>query len=117
MSFTLTNVGTVDGTEIAQLYLGFPPSAGEPRKPLQLKGFAEVAVKAGDKTAVTIPLNDRSFVTWDVASHAWKVEAGTFSVHVGSSSRSYDIHLTGEISIGRAAYCKGTALISTEDSV
>ena len=99
VSFTLTNVGTVDGAEIAQLYLGFPSSAGEPRKPLQLKGFVEVAVKAGDKAAVTIPLNDRSFVTWDVASHAWKVEAGTFSVHVGSSSSSYDIHLTGGISI------------------
>jgi len=96
VSFTVTNVGAVDGAEIARLYLGFPPSAGEP--PLQqLKDFVKVAVKTGDKAAVTIPLNDRSFSTWDVVSHAWKVEAGTFSVYVGSSSR--DIHLTGEISM------------------
>jgi len=95
VSFTLANVGAVDGAEVAQVYLGFPPSAGEP--PSQLKGFRKVTVKAGAAAAVTIPLTDRSFSTWDVASHAWKVAAGDFVVHVGSSSR--DVRLTGKISM------------------
>jgi hypothetical protein len=40
VSFTLTNTGSVAGAEVAQLYLGFPASAGEP--PQQLKGFQKV---------------------------------------------------------------------------
>merc|ERR1712003_61365 len=37
VSFSIKNVGSVSGSEVAQMYLVFPPSAGEP--PLQLKGF------------------------------------------------------------------------------
>ena len=37
VSCVVTNVGQVTGAEVAQLYISFPASAGEP--PLQLKGF------------------------------------------------------------------------------
>ena len=44
VSFTLENTGKVAGAEVAQLYLGFPASAGEP--PRQLKGFSKVSAVA-----------------------------------------------------------------------
>jgi beta-glucosidase len=38
--FTIKNTGSVYGAEVAQLYLGFPASAGEP--PKVLRGFRKV---------------------------------------------------------------------------
>ena len=40
VSVTLTNTGTRAGSEVVQLYLGFPSAVGEP--PKQLKSFQKV---------------------------------------------------------------------------
>lgn len=93
--FTVTNTGSVNGTEVAQLYLTFPVEADEP--PQQLKGFSAVELAAGASTTVTLPLTPRSFSVWSVASHAWTVVKGNFGVSVGSSSR--DIRLRGSLSL------------------
>ena len=82
---TVENSGSVAGAEVAQLYLGFPASAGEP--PQQLKGFEKVTIKAGAKATVTFALNDRSTSVWDANAHKWTKVAGEFSVAVGGSSR------------------------------
>ena len=96
VSFTVTNSGKVVGAEVAQMYLGFPSAAGEP--PKQLKGFRVLRdLAAGAKVSVTIALNDRSFSTWDVGTHGWKVEQGEFAVWVGGSSDTSKA-LTGTIS-------------------
>ena len=89
------NTGKVDGAEVAQLYLGFPASAGEP--PKQLKGFEKVQLKAGETRTVTFPLDDRAVSVWDVQKHAWSTVSGDFSVMVGASSR--DIRLTTKLSL------------------
>ena len=54
---TIKNTGAVPGTEIPQLYLGFPANAGEP--PKVLRGFDEVFLQAGSSTSVTFSLNQR----------------------------------------------------------
>lgn len=95
VSFTLKNSGAVDGAEVAQLYVGFPATAGEP--PKQLKGFAKTMLKAGESQTVTITTNDRTFSIWDEQTHAWTVVKGDFDIFVGSSSR--DARLTGKITI------------------
>lgn len=41
ISFTLRNTGSRSGSEVAQLYLGFPQHTREP--PRQLKGFKKVS--------------------------------------------------------------------------
>ena len=100
ISFTVQNSGTVAGTEVVQLYLGFPASAGEP--PQQLKGFEKVVLEAGAKTKVTLPLDSRSFSVWDVAASAWRIVGGEFKVMVGASSRDIRLHGTVAVSPGPA---------------
>ncbi len=76
ISFTVTNTGTFDGTEIAQLYLGFPASAGEPAK--VLRGFEEVILGIGKSSQVSMTLTQEemrsglsfSFASNDVADFA-----------------------------------------------
>jgi len=94
VKFTVSNAGSVPGREIAQLYLTFPASAGEP--PLQLKGFQKTALlEAGSSATVQMTLSERDTSIWSVAEHRWASVPGAFGVHVGSSSR--DIRLRGEL--------------------
>jgi beta-glucosidase len=83
------------GAEVAQLYLGFPPAAGEP--PKLLKGFQKVALGAGACGGVGFPLAAADLQTWDVNAQAWTLTPGTYSVLVGSTSA--DIRLTGTLAV------------------
>lgn len=95
-SFTLTNTGTVASCEVAQLYISYPPSAGEP--PQQLKGFSKVGpLKPGESHQVFIALTPRSFSVWSVEQHAWVVFSGEFGVAVGGSSRDQPLKATVRI--------------------
>lgn len=85
VSVDVANTGARDGTETPQLYLGFPPSAGEP--PSQLRGFTKVELKAGAKQTVSFGLPARALSVWDDKAHAWAEAKGTFTVTVGTSSR------------------------------
>ncbi|KAJ6533421.1 glycoside hydrolase family 3 protein [Mycena vulgaris] len=91
ISFTVTNSGAVAGTEKPQLYLGYPPSAGEP--PKVLRGFEEVPLAAGASQQVQITVSQREMSIWDTPSQSWVRPPGTFLVYVGASSR--DIRLNG----------------------
>jgi len=95
VTFTVKNTGSRAGEEVAQLYLGFPSSAGEP--PKQLKGFKRLALAQGESADVVLALNDRSLSIWDVDSHTWKVQQGSFTAMVGTSSR--DIRLTSTFTV------------------
>jgi len=95
VSFTVTNIGHRAGSEVAQLYLTFPISAGEP--PNQLKGFQKTgSLQPGkqQKVQLMVTLNDCS--VWDVPSHSYKPVSGTFHVKVGSSSRDIRLETTLE---------------------
>ena len=74
---------------------GFPASAGEP--PQQLKGFEKLTLTPGEKQTATFALTDRDLSIWDVGTHAWQKQTGSFGVFVGASSR--DIRLTGKLSV------------------
>ena len=92
VSFTVKNSGAVAGSEVAQLYIGYPPAAGEP--PLQLKSFHKTKKLAPGETAmVTLALTKRDFSIWDAQAHKWSMVQGTFELDIGSSSR--DIRLRG----------------------
>lgn len=93
VSFTLTNTGTRDGAEVAQMYVGLP-GARVFRPDKELKGFAKVFLKAGESRKVTIPFDDKTFRYFNVATGKWETEEGKYRIMVGSSVA--DIRLTGE---------------------
>ncbi|TRM67542.1 glycoside hydrolase family 3 protein [Schizophyllum amplum] len=91
ISFTVANTGDVAGTEIPQLYLGFPEGAGEP--PRLLRGFEEVALEAGASSQVEMALTARDLSIWDTVSQSWVRPSGTYKVYVGASIN--DVRLEG----------------------
>ena len=97
-TFTVTNTGSRDGAEVAQLYVGDPPAAGEP--PKQLKGYQKVKLAAGQAKQVTLSLDQRAFSHWDTKTHSWKVTTGCYALLVGDSSRS--LPLTAKVGRGGA---------------
>jgi len=94
-TFDLTNTGTRAGSEVAQLYLGFPASAGEP--PQVLRGFERVLLRSGETRSVEIELRPRSFSCWSASQHARYVPSGTYRITVGGSARDAALHAELEI--------------------
>jgi beta-glucosidase len=92
VSFTLNNTGPVAAAEVAQVYIGYPASAGEP--PKNLRNFAKVSLSPAKAAAVTLPLSRRDISIWDVNSRDWVVLPGTYTVFVGSSSRDIRLQAT-----------------------
>lgn len=98
VSVELTNSGERAGSEIVQAYVQpLEPSVQRPVK--ELKGFAKVLLKPGEKRTVSIPLNQRAFSFYEPDRKAWVAEQGEYSIAVGSSSR--DIRLKGNFKLDR----------------
>jgi beta-glucosidase len=97
VSFTLQNTGARPGADVAQVYVGYPASAGEP--PKQLKGYQKVFLQPGQSAVVNVTLDPNAFAIWDTSQNAWVVPGGTYQLLVGSSSR--DIRLQGSVSVAK----------------
>ncbi len=92
VSFEIKNVGSREGAEVAQLYVGdLHPSV--PRPPKELKGFTKLNLRPGETKQVTLTLDRRAFSFFDVKKHDWHAEPGDFAILVGSSSA--EIRLEG----------------------
>ena len=96
VSLTVTNTGSVAGTEIVQLYVAKKNSElFRPAK--ELKGFARVMLAPGEKQRITITLDDKAFRFWNVKANRWEIEGGEYELLVGASVE--DIRLCEEISV------------------
>ena len=96
VSLTVTNTGSVAGTEIVQLYVAKKNSElFRPAK--ELKGFARVTLAPGEKQRITIMLDDKAFRFWNVQSNRWEIEGGEYELLVGASVE--DIRLCEKISV------------------
>ncbi|KAI5840969.1 glycoside hydrolase superfamily [Morchella snyderi] len=85
-SLKVKNTGKVDGTEVVQLYVTDKvASVVVPNK--ELKGFAKVALKAGEEKTVKIDVDVSTLAVWNTR-HQSVVEKGEFVVSVGDSSES-----------------------------
>jgi beta-glucosidase len=91
----VTNTGSVEGAEVAQVYLSYPIASGEP--PKVLRGFNKVQLTAGQSQTVVVKFTERDLSIWDVQQHGWALQTGAFQILVGASSR--DIRLTGTINV------------------
>ena len=92
VSFTLTNTGTVAGSEAAQLYMR-DCDCSVRRPPQELKGFEKVHLQAGESTVVSMTLEPADLAFFHPTTRDWTVESGSFEVYISSSSR--DKRLTG----------------------
>lgn len=96
VSLTVTNTGSVAGTEIVQLYVSKKNS--ELFRPVrELKGFARVTLAPGEKQRITITLDDKAFRFWNVKANRWEIEGGEYELLVGASVE--DIRLCEKISV------------------
>lgn len=96
VSLTVTNTGSVAGTEIVQLYVAKKNS--ELFRPArELKGFARVTLAPGEKQRITIMLDDKAFRFWNVKANRWEIEGGEYELLVGASVE--DIRLCEKISV------------------
>ena len=96
VSLTVTNTGSVAGTEIVQLYIAKKNSElFRPAK--ELKGFARVTLAPGEKQRITIMLDDKAFRFWNVKANRWEIEGGEYELLVGASVE--DIRLCEKISV------------------
>ena len=108
VSLTVTNTGSVAGTEIVQLYVAKKNSElFRPAK--ELKGFARVTLAPGEKQRVTIMLDDKAFRFWNVKANRWEIEGGEYELLVGASVE--DIRLCEKISV------HGTATVHPYEDV
>jgi beta-glucosidase len=91
VSFDVTNTGSVEGAEVAQLYVS-DPSAKAQRPERELKGFEKVNLAPGESRHITLTLDARSFSYWDEAKHNWTIDPGKFVILVGDSSENTPLH-------------------------
>ena len=105
-SFTLTNIGKVDGAEVAQLYVhAVNPTVYRPNK--ELKGFAKVFLKAGESKEVTIPLDDKAFRYWNDKTGKFEIDGGAYEIQICANVE--DVKLSGMVTV------KGTDAPACED--
>lgn len=86
VSFSIKNTGTVDGKEVAQLYVSDPDSYVE-KAAKELKGFKKVEVKSGDLKQVSIQLPVKELAYYNEVKKEWLVEPGIYNLKLGNSSR------------------------------
>ena len=90
---TVTNTGTVEGSEVVQLYVSLPTSRIF-RATKELKAFAKVTLAPGEAKEVTLPFTEQTFRYFDAQKDEWQVEAGEYLLQVGASVE--DIRLTAQ---------------------
>ena len=107
VTYSITNTGSRRGAEVSQVYLTLPPVAGEPSK--RLVGFQRVNLDPGASQSVTVtidssaPNHPLSYFqpdpngTW--ADGNWVTPAGSYTVHVGSSSADTPLQATVDLNV------------------
>ena len=85
----VTNSGSMDGSEVVQVYV---KSLDNPEAPIKsLKGFKKVAVKAGKTVNVKITLEPESFEYYDEKVDGLSIFPGKYQILYGSSSADKDL--------------------------
>ena len=84
ITVNVKNTGTMDGTEIVQVYLRRPADKSGPLK--TLRGYARVNLKAGESQTVSIDFPKERFENWDEQTNTMRVVPGKYELLVGPSS-------------------------------
>ncbi|KAK5129063.1 hypothetical protein LTR85_000396 [Meristemomyces frigidus] len=95
VSLSVKNTGSVDGSEVVQLYVAYPDAAQQPVR--QLRGFEKVAIASGSSSKVVFSVRRRDISYWDVDAQQWAIASGDYTFSVGSSSR--DLRSTATLAL------------------
>jgi len=83
--FRVTNTGARGGTYTPQVYLGFPPAAGEP--PKRLVGWQRVTLAPGESQTVSVTVDPGSSAhPLSIYDGGWRVLRGPYTVTVADSA-------------------------------
>jgi beta-glucosidase len=88
----IKNTSTVDGEEVAMLFVKPPPKPASitgDRPWKELKSFAKVKVPAGMTAKATLPLRIRDLRRWegeDLTGDHWVIDSGDYTVLVGKDA-------------------------------
>mmetsp|Transcript_43714 Transcript_43714/g.109759 ORF Transcript_43714/g.109759 Transcript_43714/m.109759 type:complete len:856 (-) Transcript_43714:14-2581(-) len=111
ISARISNTGSVKGSEVAQLYMGFPENTGEPTK--VLRGFVRVEdLEVGASADVAFPLYENDLRIYSEADAAWTLPNGHFNLYAAASSRDVRFDsafaaCNGQLTLGLDQPCMG----------
>ena len=98
VAFDVTNTGSIDGADVAQVYLGPGPAvAGVQQAVRSLRGFERVDLAAGQTKHVTIHLDKRSFEYWDEKTQSWVTNWGSRQIWVGDADSLSNLPLASTV--------------------
>jgi beta-glucosidase len=106
VSFDVTNTGTREGADVAQIYVADPQSK-VPRPAKELKGFARIDLKPGETKTSTVTLDSRAFSYYDAGAKQWRANPDEYQILVGRSSQ--DIQLRGTVALPAGAASSANA--------
>lgn len=107
-SVTVTNIGSVKGSEVVQLYITLPTTSELTHPPLMLKAFAKVRDLApGESKTASLVLDKYAFSYWEERISRWVVEKGEYVVRVGTSSAPEDLKHETKIVLQKGFEWKG----------
>ncbi|MGA3045084.1 MAG: glycoside hydrolase family 3 C-terminal domain-containing protein [Terracidiphilus sp.] len=92
VAFTLTNSGTREGAEIAEVYAALPASADEP--PKRLIGWSKVNLKPGENKNVEMEIDPKYLSIFDEKKDGWTLVPGEYTILVGGSSDKLPLKAT-----------------------
>jgi len=89
VKLTVKNTGSMEGTEVVQVYIRNTADTEGPLK--TLRAYQRVALKAGESRMVSIDLPRERFEGWDAKTNTMRVVPGRYELMVGSSSADKDL--------------------------
>lgn len=92
LTFLLTNTGSYDGKEIAQVYVCHHGSLPMPKR--ELKGFTKVFLKKGESKEVIIEIPLENLKIYDVKRKDFVLERGDYTFLVGTDSMNLTLEVT-----------------------
>ena len=93
VSFTVRNTGRVDAKETVQVYVR-DNECSVPRPDKELKGFDKLFIRKGESVRAQVTLGPDAFTFYDVSTHGFVLEEGTFTILAGPSSAQLPLSCT-----------------------
>jgi beta-glucosidase len=86
LRFTIENIGSRAGAEIAQVYVE-SPKGDAPRPAQELAGFTKVYLQPGESRTVTMEVPTENLRYWNPETKTWTLTQGQYIFRLGAHSR------------------------------